>query len=157
MSYKAQAAMRYLVDDLKKRVSATLPVCTESFDSNENPVAVFSADASPAAGEKVVVMRMKSIPTPGAKDAIGLTAQSYSHHVIQICTEANFAGATDNVADILGPVELLPVLIDAGRQGSYVEWYVTANGTVPSVAAIDAAAAPAATWRDLYFGVKKAQ
>jgi hypothetical protein len=154
-TYKAVAAQRELVDILKKQLT-TMPVLTESFDSNGNPVAIFSADSTPAFGEKVVVIRCKAIAAIGQVNSIGQTQDPYSHHVFQICTELNFAGVTDNVADILTAVEILPILSEVGRRGSFVEWHQTANGTVPSVAAIDAGTNLKATWRNLYWNVLSA-
>lgn len=152
---KALASHRELVDILKLQVAATLPVATDSYDSDGNPVTTFSADATPAAGEKVVVIRTKAIGAYGATNSIGQTAEQFSHHVVQLCTELNFAGTTDNVADILTPVELLPVLVELGRKGSFVEWYQTANATIPSTAAMTSGNLKA-TWRDLYWNVMKA-
>lgn len=152
---KALASHRELVDILKLQVAATLPVVTDSFDSDGNPVTTLSADATPAAGEKVVVLRTKAIGAFGAFNSIGQVAEQFSHHVIQICTESNFEGTTDNVSDILSPVQLLPVLVEIGRKGSQVEWYQTANATIPSTAAMVAANLKA-TWRDLYWNVLKA-
>jgi len=151
-TYKAVASLRELVDILKKSIP-TLPVVTESFDSNEDPVVTLSADATPAAGEKVVVIRMKAIGAVGAKDVLGNTAIQYSNHVIQICTESNPAGGAG--ADIVGPAELLHVIIEAGRKGSFVEWYTTTNGTVPAVAQFTSGNLRA-TWRDLYWNILKA-
>jgi hypothetical protein len=141
--------MRDLVDLLRKSVATTLPVVVETFDSNADPVATLSADATPAAGEKVVVLRIKAQSSIGAVDSLGLASKQYGPHVIQICTELNYAATTDNVADILTPVELLPVLIECGRRGAKVEWYQTANGTVPSAAAMTSGNLKA-TWNDLY-------
>jgi hypothetical protein len=151
-TYKAIAAMRELVDSIKLQVAATLPVVVESNDANGHPVVTLSADATPIAGEKVIVIRMKPIGAIGAQNIIGQTAEQFSHHVIQVCTEKNFEGATDNVNDILSPAELLPVLIECGRRGSFVEWYRTANTTVPSTSAM-VEANLASTWRNLYWNV----
>lgn len=154
-TYASQAQMRELADLLAKEVAATLPVQTQSFDTDGNPVLTLSADATPAAGEKVMVLRIKPIDWSNAKDSLGLPALSFGPHVIQICTEANFAGTTDNIADILTPVELLPVIVECGRKGSFVEWYQSANATVPSTAQMTAGNLKA-TWRDLYYGMSKA-
>lgn len=154
-TYKALATMRELVDVLTKQVAATLPVVVQSNDSNGDPVVTFSADATPAAGEKIVVIRMKAIGATGAVDSLGNTSPQYSHHVLQVCTEANFAGTTDNVADILTPAELLFVLVECGRRGSFVEWYQSANATAPDTTQMTAANLKA-QWRDLYWNVLKA-
>jgi hypothetical protein len=154
-TYKSQAALRTLVDTLGKQLVASMPVITESFDSNGNPVVTFSADATPVAGEKVAVLRCKAIGSI-TKDVLNQPAANYSHHVYQLCTEANFAGTTDNVVDVMTAVELLPLLIEIGRCGSFVEWHQTASGSVPTVAAIDAGTNLKQTWRDLYWNVLKA-
>lgn len=151
-TYKAIASIRELADLLKKECP-TLPVVTESFDADENPVITLSADATPVAGEKVVVIRCKAIGATGAKDIFGNTAIQYSGHVIQICTEANPAGGAG--ADVLGPAELLPVIIESGRKGSFVEWYQSASATVPATAQMTTANLRA-TWRDLYWNILKA-
>lgn len=152
---KALAAHREMVDTLKYQVASSLPVVVDSYDSDGNPVTTFSADATPATGEKVVVIRTKAIDWPTAKDSLGNAAIQYAPHVIQICTEKNFEGITDNVNDILGPAELLPVIVEAARRGSFVEWYRSDNGTVPAVAQM-VAAKLGASWRDLYFNILKA-
>lgn len=152
---KAQASHRELIDLLTKQVAATLPVVTASFDSDGNPISTLSADATPAFGEKVVVIRTKPIVWAEAKDVLGNAAITYGPHVIQICTEKNFEGTTDNILDILGPAELLPIIVEAGRKGHNVEWYRTANGTVPSAAAMTAANL-AATWQNLYWNIQSA-
>jgi hypothetical protein len=151
-SYKAQASMRELVDILTKEVAATLPVVTLSADASFNPIATFSADSTPAAGEKVVVIRIQPIGAPYAVDSLGNASPNYSHHVIQICTEANYAATTDNVADILTPVELLPVIAECSRRGSFVEWYVCPNGTVPDSTQFTAAQLKA-SFKNLYWNV----
>lgn len=149
------AMSRELADKLKKLVAATLPVCVESNDSDQNPVITLSADATPAFGEKVVVIRMKQVPQPTAVDMFGRTDLTgpYGPVCVQICTELNFAGTTDNVADILTPVELLPVLMEIGKMARWTEWYQTANGTVPSTAAMVTANLKA-THKDLYWNVQ---
>ncbi len=138
MSTKALQMAKELQDVLKSRKISTLPVVTESYDASGFMVITMSADATPATGEKVVVIRVKPISWPNTTDVLGLASQVYTPSVIQICTEANFAGTTDNVADILSPIELLPILATCALRGAKVEWHVIANGTVPSVAAIDA-------------------
>lgn len=152
---KALVAARSLFDVIKQHVSATLPVAVESFDASGNPVITLSQDATPAAGERVVVLRIKPIDRPEAKDVLGLAALQYSGHDIDICTEQNFAGTTDNVADILGPAQLLPILIEAGRTGMVVNWFRSNNGTLPAVAQMTAANL-GATWMSLHWNVKAA-
>lgn len=155
-TYTSIPMLRELKDRLVKYCAATLPVATESFDSSGNPVLTLSADASPVAGEKVVVIRIKPSVLGSPKDVLGNPAFAFGPHVIQLCTELNYAGTTDSVADILTAVELLPVLIEIGRKGNIVEWHQTANGTVPSTSAIDAGTNLKATWQDLYWNIQTA-
>lgn len=151
-TYKSQAILRELVDLLKKEVP-TLPFVTEGFDSDGNPIATLSEDATPATGEKVIVLRVTAFSYPTAKDILGLPALAFGPHTIQMCTESNpTLGAG---ADILDPAELLPVIVEIGRRGSMVEWYRSANGTVPAVAQMTAANL-SATWRNLYWNVQSA-
>ena len=153
---KSQELVRVLADKFAKRVASTLPVQVRSADSNGQPVLTLSADSSPATGEKVVVIRIQPNPWTLATDVLGNTAIQYGPHVIDICTEKNYAGATDDVADILTPVELLPILGDVIMTGCLVRWYQTANGTVPSASAMTSSNL-IASYGDLYFGAQKAQ
>lgn len=145
----ALVTARDLVDSLVKRVSGTLPVLVQSYDTDGNPILTFSADATPAAGEKVVVIRIKPISRSTALTSIGTAADIYAPHLIQICTEANYAGTTDSVADILTPVEILPVLGDVISRGAITEWYVSASGTLPAVAEMTTANLKA-TYESIY-------
>ncbi len=152
-THKAIAHSRELADLLRK----WLPTYTlvETNDSDGNPVITVSEDATPAFGEEVVVIRTKGIAWGLAKDIVGNDAIQYAGHVIQICTEKNYEGADDTILDILGPNVLLPILIECGRKGTWVEWYRTDNGTIPSTAAMISDNL-AATWKDLYFNILKA-
>lgn len=154
-THKAISVSRELADKLKLLVKATLPVCVESNDSNGDPVITLSADATPAAGEKVIVIRTKMVANPEAKDILGNSAIKFGPHVIQVCTEKNYEGTNDTVLDILGPAQLLPVLVEIGRTGCQVEWYRSDNGTVPATGQmVDAKLA--ATWAPLYWNVLSA-
>ncbi len=146
---------RELADVLKKKVAATLPVCVESNDSDQNPVITLSADATPAFGEKVVVIRFKQVPQPTAVDMFYRTDLTgpYGPVCIQLCTELNYAATSDNIADILTPVELLPILMEIGKRAKWTEWYQTANGTVPSTSAMTSGNLKA-TDKDLYWNVQ---
>lgn len=146
-TYKSVTILRELGDTLKKMCAATLPVATDSFDSNGNPVLTLSADATPAAGERVVVIRVQPTEAAYAKDILGNAAIRFSPHQLEICTELG-GSATDHAA--LTPVQLLPILIEAGRRGCRdVKWYQSANGDVPATSEMTDANLKQ-TWRDLY-------
>jgi len=136
MSSKAIELAADLKGDLQTRPGLRTLVFTDSFDVSGMPCLTISTDSTPAFGEKVMVLRVKPIDQSLAKDCLGLASKVHTPHVIQICTEADFEGTTDNVLDILGPVELLSLIGTVCIRGTKVEWYRTANGTVPSVAAM---------------------
>lgn len=152
---KALDFARDLMDVWAKEVASTLPVITETFDASGNPVITLCQDSAPATGDKVVVVLIKPYTTGTSYDCLGLTASAYTPHIIQICTEANKSDGAG--ADILSPVELLPVLAEVCKRGTIVEWHVTDNGTVPSEAAITAGTKLVATYQDLYWTIQKAQ
>jgi hypothetical protein len=153
---KALQISKDLKDLFAKQVYSTMPIITESFDSSGYPVLTISADVDPATTEKVVVVVVKPFVTGTQKDVFGNTANTYGPHVIQFCTEANYAATTDNIADYLTPVELLPIICEIAKRGCITEWHVTANGTVPSATAIAAGTVLKATWKPLYWGVQSA-
>ena len=144
-----------IADDLKHLLPSL--VCVESKDSNGDAVIVLSADSTPAAGEKVIVIRTKSMDQPLAKDSLGLPSMTFVPSVIQLCTELNYAGTTDNVADILGPVELLPVICTLANRATRIEWYQTANGTLPATAQMTSSNLKATIEADLFWGTKASQ
>lgn len=145
---KAVAIHRELIDKLKKQLAA-LPVVTLSNDTDGSPIAVFSADATPTTGEKIVVIKVIATGDPVAYDAFGNAAFKYGPEIVQICTEKNYAATTDNVADILTAADMLPIFAEISRTGCWLEWYQTANGTAPTNAGITGT--PAASWKPLYF------
>jgi hypothetical protein len=153
---KAQQIARDLADIFSKTVAATMPYLTTGFDSLGNPSFVLSVDATPTLNHKVVAVTVRPYATGTATDVFGNTANAYTPHIVAICTEANYAATNDNIADILTPVELLPILIELGRKGTIVEWHVTANGTVPSAAAIVAGTVLVKTYKPLYWGIQSA-
>jgi hypothetical protein len=139
---------------IRQQVERDLPVVVKSSDSLGNPVVTFSADSSPAAGEKVVVVQVRPFITGTATDVFGNTAQAYCPHIIALCTESNPSGGSG--ADVLSAADLLPFMMEIGRCGTIVEWHKTTNGVVPSAAAIVAGTSLVASWKPLYFGVQSA-
>lgn len=153
MSYKKIGIKAELVDELAKRLPTM--VITESQDSDGNPMVTVSQDATPVAGEKVIVLRVRPITWSLAKDVLGLPSVVHTPHVIDICTEANNAAGA--VADILTPVELLAVLGTVTKRGTRVEWYQSANLTVPSLAQMIAANLKASYEPEIYWGSLSSQ
>jgi len=144
-----------LFDKLSKRVSSTMPVTSKGFDSLGNATFTLSADSTLATTEKIVVITCKTFELGTAKDVFGNTAIAYVPTVIQICTEANPAGGAG--ADILTPVELLPIIAECALTGCIIEWHQTTAGTVPSAAAIVAGTSLKTTFKaSQYWGVQSA-
>ncbi len=152
-THKSQVMLTMLTDKLKKWLAASMPVVTESFDSDGNPVTTFSADATPAAGEKVAVLRICPTEADYAQDIFGNPALRFSPHRIQLCTETG-ASATAEVA--LTPADLVPIMIECGRTGTIFEHYKSANTVLPAVAQMTAANLKA-KWQDLYFNIQLSQ
>jgi hypothetical protein len=152
-TYKSLAMMRELADLLAKESAAAFPVQTESFDTAGNPVLTLSADSTPAAGEKVVVIRIQPTEADYAKDILGNAALRFSPHVIQMITELG-ASAPAEAACTAG--DLHPITVECARKGMIFERYQSANGTLPATAEMTAANLKS-TWRDLYFNIQKSQ
>jgi len=168
-TYKASSILTELVDLLTQEVKATLPVITPSVDALGNPYAFLSATSTLTTGNKVVLIRVVALPATSLNtDILGNAAIKYGPHVIQIVTEANSSYATGGsgatptelaLADILTPVELLPILTEIGRTGCAVEWYQTANGTAVLINSTTAALTSAtliASWKPLYWNYQSA-
>jgi hypothetical protein len=151
---KAMDLALFLKDVISKQVYGTMPVVTEGFTSEGNPYLSFSADTTPATTEKVVVVVVKPYVTGTAKDVFGNTANAYVPHVIQFCTEANLTGSSG--ADTLTPTDLLPIICEIAKRGTFIEWHVTTRGTVPSAAAIVAGTALSATYKPFVWGIQAA-
>jgi len=152
MSYKAQALAHDLADELKKRSTLTL---VEGFDANGDPTIALGDGV---AGHKNFFIRVKAIDWSLSKNVIGLTSEVFTPHVIQFATEKNYEATTDNVLDILGPTELLPVLGSILARGTKVEWYRSTNGTAPTVTTINDSTKLSATYEaHLYWTMKSGQ
>lgn len=153
-----------LARDIAAELTLRLPtmIVTSLTHSDGHPYITVTEDASPASGEGVVIIKVRPMDWPLAKDVLGNTAQVFVPTVIQVCTEKNYAGATDNVPDNLtlsgytSEQVLLPVLGTVLSKGCVTEWYVTNYGTVPAIAEITSANLKA-TYKDLYWDFKKAQ
>lgn len=145
--HKSASLANDIADELKLRFAPLAVV--ESFDANSNPM--ISVGAGVAAGRNAIII-VKPIDWPLAKDVLGLPATVYNPHVIQLVTEANYAGATDSVADAVPPADLLKLLAVVTKRGTKVEWYQSATGVAPTAAAAIAGNLKASIDADLYWG-----
>jgi len=121
-------------DELRLRLPSNR-VVTDGFDSSGNATITID-DGTPASREANVFIRVKARDWALQLNSIGLAQTVEVPTVIQMVTEANYAGTSDNIADNLTPAQLLPVLGTLLSRGTRLEWYTTADGTVPTVAGI---------------------
>lgn len=140
---KALALRADIADELRKRTSLAV---VEGFDTSGYPTIAVGAGS---AGGRNAFIRVKEVDWALAKDALGLPSTIVSPHVIQLATEANFAGTTDNVADVLTTQDELTFVGVIIKRGCMTEWYKSANGTAPTVATITGT--PATMEPDLYY------
>jgi hypothetical protein len=121
---KAVVLTRELKDLVSKRLPSTLSVA-ETVDGSGNPVLTIS-DGTPAAGEQVIVLTVKS-DTTLFTNVLG--AQTvYTPHLVECVME------TSTIANV--PLVLasnwFPVLGEVLKLGTAVTLYLTANTTVPT-------------------------
>lgn len=124
---KALAMADELASELKQRQSAL--AITQSFDTDSNPLIKVGAGTAGAKGGLIKIM---PIAVPYAKDILGLAAEVYTPHVVQIGVEANNAAGA--AADVNTWVELMLLIGPVVLRGARVEIYQSANGTAPTAA-----------------------
>lgn len=130
---KAIDLLKDVAAELKLRRPALAQVL--GFDADGNPTL---REGGGSAGNDGFFLRIKPVDTI-QKDVLGLTQQVFTPHVAQLAFEANFAGTTDNVADVQVWATKLAVLGALIARGVKVEVYESANGTFPVVGSLVAA------------------
>lgn len=123
MTKKAHVIAADIAAELKLRL-ASLTI-TESVDTDQSPLVKVGTGAS---GAKGCLIKVVPQDWPLAKDILGLTANVFAPHKIQLVFEANFAGTTDNVADNNSWVEKLAILGVVVLKGTRVEIYESPYG-----------------------------
>jgi hypothetical protein len=118
-----------LASELAKRLSLTV---TKSFASDGAPALLVGAAAGGADGFYLKLTPVSTI----AKDVLGLSQNVYTPHVAQVAFEADYAGATDSVANVVTQKTQLTILGCLVAKGVKVEWYESATGTAPSESTI---------------------
>lgn len=131
---KALAMADELISDLNQRQSAL--TVSLSYDTDSNPLVKVGTGT---AGQPGALIKVMPISWPLAKDILGLTAEIFTPHVIRLNVEANFAGTTDNVADINTWAQQLLLVAAVVSKGARVEVYLSANGTAPNATDINTA------------------
>ncbi len=123
---KAQAIMRELKERLQKKLPSTY-VFTESSDVQGSRLLI-SADATPAAGEQVVAIRILSEQT-AHKDVLGNAQRVYAPLRAQVIEEAS----TISGVSLITLANRLQIDLEMARMGLKQDRYMNANTTVPAV------------------------
>jgi hypothetical protein len=151
MSYKAQAMAQNVADELAKRLPS-LAVALGVTSGGDISIVVGDG----VAGHKNAFVVFTGFSTPLSTNIVGLASEVYNPTVCQLVTEKNYAGTTDNVADILTAGDLLNLLIPLVNSGCRLDWYQSNNGTAPTAAAITGTPAGSA-YGSLYGGMRSSQ
>lgn len=152
-NYKAIELAHELAAKLTQRLNGALAL-TEGFDADGCPTISIG---SGSAGQKNFFIKLANVDWALAKDSLGLSAGAYGPEVVMLATEANYAGATDNVADILDLQNLLNVIALCVQTGCQVQWYQSASGTAPTTSTVAAANLKASFWPSAKWSITQAQ
>lgn len=126
---------------------------TQGFDTDSCPWFYLGAGVDGGAN---ILVKIAPLSFGPVNPVTGHSANVYVPHVIQIVTEANYAGSDNDVADCLTTAQILPILGDSIRSGCVVEWYNSANGDAPDLNDITPAKL-AATYQPPDFSIMKCQ
>lgn len=150
MSYtipqKAIEFAHELADKLKLRFSTK--IVTEGFDTDGLPTISIN-DGSAATTEMNIFLKVNLLNWPLAKDILGNSANIYVPLVVQIVTEAPASGS--GIGVYLNVQNALDITGEVCFRGAAVQWWQSANGTVPSATTLGTAANQKASFSpDLY-------
>lgn len=140
-----------LLAELKVRLPAL--AASQTLDTDSNPVIQFGAATAGSAG---FLIKVRPISWPLSQDVLGNASTIFTPHVCQLATEANFAGTTDNVADVNTPAIVLTMISALAARGTKVEWYNSASGTAPTTATLTSGNLKG-TWDNLYYPMVSSQ
>lgn len=123
---KSQAIMRDLKERLQKKMPASYQF-SESMDA-QGARLLISADATPAAGEQVIAVRI--LPEKTAhQDILGSAQKVYAPLRAQVIEEAS----TISGVSLITLANRLQVDLELARMGLKQERYLNANTAVPAV------------------------
>lgn len=123
---KAQALMRDLKDRLQKKLPSTYVFA--SSDDAQGSRLLISQDATPAAGEQVIAIRILADQT-AFKDVLGNAQRVYAPLRAQVIEEASaIAGVS-----LITLANRLHVDLELARLGLKQERWMNANTTVPAI------------------------
>jgi len=146
---KAVALCRDLADKLAKRYagSATIDSVRQAFDASGWPMIFLSRGLNEAAGQPVILIRIKNVDMV-SKDVFGNATSAYAPHVMEVAYELQAANnPTPSDAD------LLVANFEAIKTGVRYQLKEIANGTAVSEASLNAASV-AADLEELYWPTK---
>lgn len=139
MSYKALTIARELVTRLKVRFAEVGLSIAEGLDTDGNPTFVIS-DGTPATTEQVIFVRVKTFPAENLwTNSVGLAQEQWTPHVVQVATEAFAASGAGAQLSTVTTANQLALFGEIMPFKTRVEVYLSALGTVPSVATIASA------------------
>lgn len=128
-TFKSFEMARQLADKFRKSIALAAVTMVEGVGTNGDPTILFGTGVSRGPN---AFIRIADMSDPTAKDSLGNTAGNYTPHVIQLATETNYAGTSDNIADNLSTDKLLDILGELITTGCQLEWYQEADGTTPT-------------------------
>lgn len=123
---KSQSLIKPLKDSLTKRLPSTY-VLTESLDS-QGARLLISADATPAAGEQVMAIRIRG-QDQQFQDVIGNAQRTYSPMVVQVIEEES----TISGVSLMSLSNRIKIDWELARLGCKQERYMNANTAVPAM------------------------
>jgi len=142
---KALELAHELADKLKLRFSGK--VVTEGFDTDGLPTITIN-DGSAATTDMNIFIKVSMLNWPLAKAVLGNAANIYVPLQLQMATEAPAAGS--GVGVYLSVQNALDLVGEVAFRGVAVQWYQSANGTVPSAATLVAGNLKASFSPDIY-------
>jgi hypothetical protein len=149
-SYKAVAMANELFNELTTRLPVLAPFCSQSVDTNGNPLIKIASTGTPATTQENVFIRVQPQTTPFLT-SIGTTPDTFSPTVIQFATEAPAAGS-NHMSDYIPPTDFIQIFGSLFARGTRLEWYQSANTVVPVVGTLISTNLTTAWEAALYWG-----
>lgn len=135
---KAEALIRDLKEKLELRTKGAaagrVDTVREAKDSSGAPMLVLSRTANEAAGQPVILIRIKQIDAV-SKDIFGNALNAYAPHLCELAYEIDGTEAEPSRLD------LLEVMFELAKLGIRVQVKQVADGTAVTAASADATAA----------------
>jgi len=148
---KAIALRNAIKDGLFIRLGLT---CTESFDSDGNPLLRVGAASAGSAGCFIRVSAEGSIQ----KDILGLAQKVFTPHIVDVAFEGNDATTTSTLPNVANTMAITTAILgEVLAKGAKTRVWLGPTGTAPSDTTFDTAGYLKATWQDLQYPLMAAQ